>query len=351
MPKYKRISAKSQFVTIFYFKKVKIKGVFVMFKKLLTLSLLPAALFAGEADESTKSHLDLSLTTIAAIYTDVDYEAGDDHFAGLNGPFSGAKAVTRFNATYTLPTPLGEHWLLKGANVKFNGIFELSPLTIRPLVGLDFTPVPFLVFSAGGSIGTGWNPLGFDGMSVYSLKKQEYKSLTPFGNYYYDYWAKATFQFDTGALIEGDWSHVVMQASYKWIYEGITGVDDGDLWSWQVFPGEANGWQYDVTAVLGYQMPIALQMVGFMAEFYGHYDPADYKKVYQGFDGDFMWIDLSLLLNFKFNAKNELMTLITFEGGRSFATDHENADEEPLLKKTGREWSFYRIAFSWDHKF
>lgn len=321
------------------------------FKKLLALSLLPIALFAEEGDTQKKNPLSLSLTTVAAIYTDVDYETGDDHFAGLNGPFSGAKAVTRFNATYTLPTPLGEHWLLKDANLAFNGTFELSPLSIRPLVSLDFTPVPFLVFSAGGSIGTGWNPLGFDGMSVYSLKKQEYKSLTPFAHYYYDYWASATFQFDTGALISGDWSHVVMQATYKWIYEGITGVDDGDIWCWQVFPGEANGWQYYITGVLGYQMPIILQMVGVMAEFYGHYDPADYNKIYRAFDGDFMWIDLSLLMNFKLNDKNSLMSLITFEGGRSFATMHENSDEEPLLVKSGREWSFYRIAFSWNHKF
>lgn len=322
-----------------------------MFKKILALVALPVALFAGETDESQNDPLSLSLTTVAAVYTDVDYETGDNHFAGLNGPFSGAKAVTRFNATYTIPTPLGEHWLLRGANLALTGIFELSPLSVRPLIKADFTPVPFLVFSAGGSIGTGWNPLGFDGMSVYSPKKQEYESLTPFGHYYYDYWASATFQFDTGALIEGDWSHIVMQATYKWIYKGITGVDDGDIWCWQVFPGEANGWQYYVTGILGYQMPIALQMVGIMAEFYGHYDPGDYQKIYRGFDGDFMWIDLSLLANFKLSSKDELMTLLTFEGGRSFATHHKDSDEEPFLVKTGREWSFYRIVFSWDHKF
>lgn len=319
------------------------QGVCVNFFKALSFFLLPVVAFAGE--------LNFSLTTAAADYLERDIEPGEDHFASVAGPFNGAKVATIFNAIYTLPTPLGSHWLLKDADVEFTVGLELSPLSIRPLVKAEFTPVPFLVFGAGGTIGTGWNPLGFDGMSIYNPVKAKYESLTPFKHYYYDFWASATFQFDTGALIPGDWSHVVMQASYQWIYKGITGVDDGDIWEWQVIPGEANGWQYYVTAVLGYQMPLVLDMIGFMAEFYGHYDRSDYAKMYRGFDGEFMWIDLSVLLEFAFNEKNTLKTLFTFEGDRSFSVKHENSDQEPLLKRTGREWSFYRIALVWDHKF
>lgn len=316
-------------------------------KRLLPLLLIPAAVFAGE--------FSYSLTTAAADYLEREIEPGEDHFASVAGPFNGAKAATTFNAKYTIPTPLGTHWLVKDATVDLTGSFELSPLSIRPQLKAEFTPVPFLVFSAGGSIGTGWNPLGFDGMSIYNFKKQEYEALTPFAHYYYDFWASATFQFDTGALIEGDWTHVVMLATYQWIYKGITGVDDGDIWEWQVIPGEANGWQYYFTGVLGYKMPLTLQMVGFMAELYGHFDRSDFdkgiRKTGKTFDGEFMWIDLSLLLDFKLNDKNGLKTLFTIEGDRSFATPHEKSDEEPLLLKTGREWSFYRIALIWEHKF
>lgn len=318
---------------------------------LFTQNVLAQESASETTDDSSSSGWSFSLTTLAASYIERKIETGDDHFASVAGPFDGAKAMTTFNATYTLPTPLGSHWLLSGANVELTGSLELSPVSLRPKLSVDFTPVPFLVFGAGASIGSGWNPLGFDGMSKYNFKKAEYESLTPFAHYYYDYWASATFQFDTGALIEGDWSHVVLVASYKWIYQGITGVDDGEIWEWQVFPGCANGWQYSVTGVLGYQMPLVLNMVGVMGEFYGHYDPADYGKIGKTFDGDFMWIDLSLLLSFKLNETNSLTTLYTVEGERSFATKHEKADEEPLLVKTGREWFFYRIALSWKHLF
>lgn len=311
--------------------------------KFLIFLLIPVSVFAGG--------FDYSLTTVAADYLKRNIEPGEDHFASFAGPFNGAKAATILNASYKLATPLGSHWLLSDANVNFTGSFELSPLSIRPCLKAEFTPVPFLVFGVGGSIGTGWNPLDFDGMSIYNAGKQKYEALTPFKHYYHDFWASATFQFDTGALFPGDWNHVVMQATYQWIYKGITGVDDGEIWEWQVIPGEANGWQYYVTGVLGYQMPLVLDMIGFMGEFYGHYDRSDFYSLYRAFDGEFMWIDLSLLLEFKLNEKNTLMALFTFEGDRSFSVGHETSAQEPLLKRVGREWSFYRIALKWDHCF
>jgi len=319
------------------------QGVSVNFFKILSFLLLPVAAFAGE--------LSFSLTTAAADYLERDIEPGDDHFAGIAGPCNGVKAATVLNAKYSQPTPLGSHWLLKDASVDLTAGLELSPLSIRPLIKAEFTPVPFLVFGAGGTIGTGWNPLGYNGMSIYNDVKHEYEALSPFKNYYYDFWASATFQFDLGAVIEGDWNHLVMLASYQWIYKAITGVDDGDIWEWQVIPGEANGWQYYVTAVLGYKMPLVLDMIGFMAEFYGHYDRSDFSKKYRDFDGEFMWVDLSVLFEFAFNKTNTLKTLFTFEADRSFSVDHESSNEEPFLKRVGREWSFYRIALIWNHDF
>ncbi|MCF0222087.1 MAG: hypothetical protein HUK19_07320 [Fibrobacter sp.] len=312
-------------------------------KEILLLLLIPVAVFAGK--------FDFSLTTAAADYLERRVEPGEDHFAGVAGPCNGAKAAVYLNGTFKQPTPLGSHWLVKDADFKLTAALELSPLSIRPLVKAEFTPVPFLVFGAGGSIGSGWQFFGFDGMSVYDDDKREYEDLTPFKHYYYDFWASVTFQFDTGALIKGDWSHVVMLASYQWIYKGITGVNDGEIWEWQVIPGEANGWQYYVTAVLGYQMPLFLDMVGFMAEFYGHFDRSDFDRKYKGFDGEFMWIDLSLLLEFELNKTNSLKTLFTVEGDRSFSEYHENSSQQPFLTRTGREWSFFRIALIWDHKF
>lgn len=311
------------------------------------LSLLPFLLLATQSFAGW----DFSLTTNAAYYIENKVKTGDEHFSRPSGPYDGAEALTRLDAKYTLPTPLGDHWLLKGATVELITSMELSPITLRPMAEVDFTPLPFLVFGAGASIGSGWNVLGFEGMVKYDFESKDYEKLTPFTHYFYDLWASGTFQFDTGALIEGEWSHVVMVASYKLLYEGLTGTSDGEIWQWQESAGKANGLQYSITGVLGYQMPLVLNMIGVMGEFYGHFDKDDYGEVAESFDGDFTTADLSALFNFGIDDKNSLTTLLTFRRNRSYSATHSDEDEEPLLHAKGGEWSFYRLAFSWKHKF
>lgn len=289
--------------------------------------------------------------TDAGYYFAYKIKTGGDHFSFIDGAYDGLKGLTRFDATYTLPTPLGAHPLLSEANLELTGSFEVSPVSLHPMVELDFTPVPFLVFGAGASIGSGWNFWLFEGLAKYDFETEDYEELTPFAHYYYDFWFSGTFQFDTGALVPGDWNHVVFLASYCLIYSAMTGVDDGEIWQWMESALLANGWQYDVSGVLGYQMPLLLDMVGVVAEFSGHYDPKDYGPVANSLDGNFMTVDLSLLLSFKFDENNSFKTLFTFERNRSYSTLHEDEDEEPLLKTTGAEWSFYAIYFSWTHKF
>lgn len=308
--------------------------------------LMSVAAFAGDGPWSH------SLSFDGAIYPKYKIKTGDDHFSPTNGPYDGMKGIVRYKLAYELPTPLGTHPLLSDAKVELMGFLELTPITFGPKLEVDFTPLPFLVFKTGASVASGWTFLGFlEGMSIYDWNRQDYKDLTPFAHYHYDFFLSGKFQFDTGALIEGDWSHVVMFAEYKVLYEALTGVDDGRVWQWQESARKANGWAYDYTFFLGYQMPLMLDMFGVMAEFSGHYDKSDYGIIQDTFDGDFTTVDLSLMLSFKFNKNNALKTLFTFERNRSYATMHDDEDEEPLLVKTGAEWSFNAVYFSWTHSF
>lgn len=316
-----------------------------------SLDKIIAALALVAGTSAAAGSWSFSEETDAAYYPSSKFKTGGDHFSPVDGAYDAVEALTRFDATYAIPTPLGEHELLKDADVEIMGSFELSPVSVRPMLEVDFTPVPFLVFGAGASIGSGWNFWIVEGLSKYDFKTQDYEDLTPFTHYYYDFWFATTFQFDTGALIEGDWTHVVFLASYQWIYSAMTGVDDGEIWQWQESTLCANGWRYDVVGLLGYQMPLTLDMVGVLAEFAGHYDPKDYGPVANSLDGNFMMVDLSLLLSFKINEKNSLKTLFTFERNRSYAEPHEDEDEEPLLTQTGAEWSFYAVYLAWTHEF
>ena len=298
------------------------------------------------ADKTSK--LSHSFTFDGAYYPKSAYVKGEDHFAKPTGAFDGILAKATWKSAYTISTPLGSGPLLSSANVELAGSLEVSPLSIRPIASVTFSPLPFLAFDAGASIGSGWNLLGFEGMCEY--QNDHYKNLTPFTRYYHDHWVSATLQFDTGALIEGDWSHVVMLVNYQMIYKGIIGVDDGKLWAWQTTEGYVNGLGYNFIALLGYQMPTFVNMVGFMAEMYGNYRNSDFGE-YANTYGKFMTVRFNLFANLKLNETNSLLVDARVSSRRSFATDHKKGKEEPHLLQTGREWFFDCIALSWVRNF
>lgn len=300
---------------------------------------------------------DLSLCEVTdfAYYPESDYKSGGTHYAPFTGIYDGVELRTTFYADYKISTPLGEHWLVKDSNVVLEGGFEFSPISIRPMISASFTPVPFLVFSAGGSLGTGWNMLGWNGMAEFTegnaAEDADYEGLTPFAHWYYDFWGKGTFMFDTGAIWKGDWHHIVMAASYKALYQGLTGVENEQIWAWMNAVNNVNGWQYFANFVLAYQMPLHLYRAGFMCDLNGYFRSGDYGRISDSFNGDYMTIKLSPFMQFNFGERDSLYTLFTFAKRRSFAESHDDAIEEPYLEYDGDEWLFYRIALSWTHYF
>lgn len=295
--------------------------------------------------------------TAGAYYFKSDYVSGGDHFAPITGLFNSFELKTTFNAECSIPAPLGKHFLLKDSNVRIKTAFELCPVTVRPLVSVSFTPLPFLVFSTGASIGTGWSAFGFKGLckldenGKISKKSIKYENLTPFGNYYYDFWFSGLFQFDTGAIFPGDWTHAVMQASYTVSYVGVTGVDDGKIWLWQLVGNNCNGWRYTANFVLGYQMPLPLSMIAVNTDVYALFNSDDYGIYSSSYNGDFTNVTISPMLKFDFSKKDSLFVLFEFKKRRSFEEEHSESKEEIFLTYSGAEWFFNRIAFSWTHVF
>ena len=161
---------------------------------------------------------------------------------------------------------------------------------------------------------------------------------------------KATFQFDTGALIEGDWTHVILLANYQMIYRDVIGIDNGKLWAWQTTEGYVNGLGYEFIALLGYQMPKLVDLIGIMADMYGFYRNKDYGE-YASTYGKFMRVDFNFLARLALNKINSITISTRIASRRSFAIDHKKSEDEPHLLQTGREWHFDRIAFTWERKF
>ena len=341
-------------------------------KIILSLSavvFVSSAVFSQEAEEGKNQKKNADIwkfyeQTAAAYYFKSDYVSGGDHFAPITGLFNSFEFKTTFNAECRIPAPLGKHFLLKDSNVRIKTAFELCPVTVRPLVSVSFTPLPFFVFSTGASIGTGWSALGFKGLckldensisygenEKISKNSIEYENLTPFGNYYYDFWFSGLFQFDTGAIFPGDWTHAVMQASYTVSYVGVTGVDDGKIWLWQLVRNNCNGWRYTANFVLGYQMPLPLSMIAVNTDVYTLFNSDDYGIYSSSYNGDFTNVTISPMLKFDFSKKDSLFVLFEFKKRRSFEEEHSDSKEEIFLTYSGAEWFFNRIAFSWTHVF
>lgn len=304
-----------------------------------------------QSSESTRSGFNFWTKTEGAYYFKSDYVTGETHMAKPTGVYDGVEVRTLFYADYKILTPLGDHFLLRDANVILRSAIEITPLSIRPMASVFFWPFPFLGFDVGGSVGSGWNMGSLHGLSVLNKETREYETLDPFSSYYFDLWAEGIFQFDLAAVIPGEWNHVVTLVNYQLLYAGLTGVKKKDVWEWQESENQADGLQYYLGVILAYQIEGFFHRIGVFSEFWGHFDSGDYGELGDSYDGDFMKIEISPLVELKFSEKTSLILLVGFNRRRSFEEPHDDIEEEPLLHRTGSEWIFDRVAFRWSHNF
>lgn len=319
-------------------------------KKLFLPLLVFAALQFAVAEE--KSPWSFSNSLDFTYIPKTAYVSGGNHFAPITGAFSGVELRDRFSASYRLPISKSKNPLFSGNAAVFTGSLEISPVTFLPKISAKIIPIAFLEFEAGVSIGTGW-PLPFmklDGLAAYKSAKGKYEMLTPFASWSINPYVAATFQFDVAALWPGAWHHIVTQWTFTSTYSHLLTATDYDVfWLWQTGAGYANGWNYNIVGVLGYQMPIVLSMVGIRAEMYGHYSKADYKQYADSYNGNFTECQLAPLFQFSFGKKHTLNVLPTFRARRAFSDVDAGttANDLPSKRFSGIEWQFYRIAFNW----
>lgn len=324
------------------------KSLFLFF---MILSLGSVSLNAEEKENFNPFSVNLS--TDFAYYPESKCKEStqDIHFAGLTGIYSSLECRSTLSAKYTIKTPLGEHWLTKDANVFFTGAVEVTPVSVRPMLSAGFSPLPFIVLKGGASAGFAWNYLGLEGIAKFNKDSGEYETLSTINHPFYEFWAQSDFMFDTGALIPGEWTHLIMLGSFRIFYSGIAGLERHDIYEWQTTKNMAQGLQYEASGLLAYQMPLALYRAGIIFTAGGHFNGGDYGNLDSWYDGGFTKYSLSPALQFKLSAKDELRCLFQFANRRSFEQYHDKAEQELFMKTTGQEWYFQRIALSWSHRF
>ena len=349
-------------------------------KKILAIAvaMLCACAFMFAEGEKENENLKFSLTVQAAYYPDnenlttapavplvtpLDNGAEANHYSPIIGPYSGLEGRITPQVDYIIPTPLGDNWLVSGANVKLSGYLQITPVSLNLGGSASFTPLPFLVFSAGGEAGTGWTVPGLfeTGLGVYDndLTSETYNHYihSPFAMWNLKTWIQGTFQFDFGALFPGDWTHVVMQFTYQTYYKKNTAAADQQLWMWNLAGNQVNGWYQYMNGVLAYQFPAVkvLNMAGVIFESDGAYSDDAYSNA--SYQGSFKEVSLEPFVNLDLTKKDSLALVFHWCSRRTYESRPDKNDAknttipDSYFTTVGREWYFKRFAINYVHRF
>lgn len=303
------------------------------------------------AEPTTSSNI----TAIVMLQPSSEPISGDDHFAPpteLIGAYMDFVAMVTGTHSVTFPISLGDHSLFAGSYIRTLVDLTLTPVHVSPRFDVTFSPFPFLNFNAGVMVGAGWNVGDFSVIKTYDKTKSEYITSSPFSAMYYNAYIQGNFQFDMAAIVPGDWNHIIITASYGLNYTGLTSGGDGTPWGYIIGGVDrANGLNYVATTMIGYAMPIALQMIGIQAIFNGYFFESDFDTDRYDWDPTFMTVALNAIAMVKITDNHSIAIQSGFTSRRSF--DKKYADDVPIFaKKTvGREWYFNGVGVKYTYTF
>lgn len=173
----------------------------------------------------------------------------------------------------TFPFLQGDSPLTADNNIKTALTVELSPISLNCIAQATWTPIAFFQLIAGGRVGSGWN-IALFGSDIYGIgihrRGADGSGIIRGSAFEGCSWGLSiggVLQFDLAALFPGVWHHIVLRTYHELNYKGFSAASKGETW---VFENEArenrNGFNYYGNYLLGYQMPLFLDMVGILVE-------------------------------------------------------------------------------------
>jgi hypothetical protein len=256
-----------------------------------------------------------------------------------------------FTRKYVFPFMQGESPLSKDNNIELALSAEVAPIAINGLVGAVWTPIAFFQLSAGTRIGTGWNIslLGKEiigiGLNYSNANGKAEHSGSPFDGLMHKTQVGAALQADLAAIYPGDWHHVIIRTYHEINWQGYTRAKADESWYFEDDDGEnCNGTNYYGNLVIGYQMPIFLNMVALLteADLYLYDQP---NRSYWG-DDKIRWT-FSGVLNFSITRQLSAALITQFITQRNFVQpDWKDLyyRNRQLNTSTPVHLEFYRVA-------
>lgn len=267
----------------------------------------------------------------------------------ISYPWEGRLAVTE---TIKVPVLNFDNPFMRGNNIAFKLGAEFTPVTLEGKFDVVWTPLAFLEVYGGASVGSGWKLSNWHGLSLNRNNAGKTDKIPiNFKKAIYSANFGGALQFDLGAIIPTDWTHIVMRTDQYFLYRGVTGVDPLESWVFLDDYGEnRNGFTYCASYVLGYQMPLPMNMIAFRIE-----TKKTFFKVPDGADKS-MWGEnrynllFGPIISFKPIDKLTIMLLAQWKNTRNYTDNDENKFYQTRLidKSKGDRIEFRRVAIIFD---
>ena len=274
---------------------------------------------------------------------------GDDG-RDLGSGWGALKAHAYIAREIKVPFLQGAGALRRDNNIlyKFTGTF--SPVTLNAIASATITPLAFLNFQAGSSIGTGWNA-GFSNGLGLNIDGTGTPSADSLKGIVLESWLSGTFQFDLGAVVPGEWTHVLLSVSSKLTYKHYTGADTDEPWQFQADAGENfNGFSYFGTYILGYKLPYKVDTAAFLVEteqmLFNNRNLSTMDSI-GGWGSDFIKVTFGPLVNINLTESSSIVILIQFSREKSNTDDTIFNNFFLNRDYNGSYIDLQRIAFSY----
>ena len=268
-----------------------------------------------------------------------------------------------FIHSYKIPFLQGESPLTEGNNINLSLSADATPVSINAFVKAVWTPIAFIELSAGGRAGSGWpiNLLGGDiygiGLNLPGEDGEAVNDGSALDGLLWKAHLGGTFQFDLAAIFPGDWNSIVFLTYHEINYHGYTRAKACQTWHFEGDEGEnMNGFNYYGNFVLGYQMPIFLNLVAFMTEMDLHlYDTANRSA----WGDDLIRWTFSCILSFEITEQLGIAVITQLRTRRNFTNFDEKNDSldsmyfqlRQLDTSNPLRLEFYRVAVALTYKF
>lgn len=289
------------------------------------------------------------------------------------------------NFVMSAPFLAFDHFLLRNNNIAFGFKFGVSPVSISLGSEVTVTPIPFLLFTGGISIGTGYNiPIAtgmarnnYSGEAVKGERMDILKEDSFLGPFISN-WVSVTFQFDIAAVMPERykrWTHVVMRAKAEMNHRMIANLSSDIPFVYENDWGENhNGWYFYMDSMIGYKIPVVIDPVyeelsksqfigakkhnnfsiiaGFMANIdkynvtHNRMSPMDKK----GWGSDFMHVIFGPMALFELPNNLFLVLMFNWKNGRVYT--EETVGNADFYKREYDDWYVYfekiGLVFGWN---